>query len=124
VSDIPPEDDPRPLATVHSICATFTVMKLAQLPPVRVQTSVRQTIEAALREGESLSQFIEAAALDAARQRQAQAAFVARGRASLERVRQGARVTDVEPALAAMADRMATKLASAKAGSTRPPKKR
>jgi hypothetical protein len=58
-------------------------MKTAQLPPVRVEPSVREEIESALREGESLSEFVEASALQAARHRKAQQEFLARGRASL-----------------------------------------
>lgn len=64
-----------------------TGMKIAQLPPVRVEASVRQEIEAALREGESLSSFVETAALEAARRRKAQQEFLARGRASLTAAR-------------------------------------
>lgn len=62
-------------------------MKSSQLPPVRVQPSVREEIESVLREGESLSAFVEAAAVEAARRRVAQAAFLARGRASLARAK-------------------------------------
>ena len=62
-------------------------MKTAQLPPVRVAPAVREEIESALHEGESLSQFVEAAALQAARRRKAQQMFIERGRASLERAK-------------------------------------
>jgi hypothetical protein len=62
-------------------------MKTAQLPPVRVEPAVRDEIEAVLHEGESLSQFVEAAAVQAARRRKAQQEFVARGRASLARAK-------------------------------------
>ncbi|WP_155419711.1 YlcI/YnfO family protein [Variovorax paradoxus] len=41
-------------------------MKTAQLPPVRVEQSVRDEIESVLRQGESLSQFVENAAVQAA----------------------------------------------------------
>ena len=58
-------------------------MKTAQLPPVRVDPSVRAEIENALHEGESLSEFVEAAALQAARRRKAEQEFLARGRASM-----------------------------------------
>ena len=58
-------------------------MKTAQLPPVRVEPTVREEIESVLLEGESLSQFVETAAVQAARRRKAQQAFLARGRASL-----------------------------------------
>jgi hypothetical protein len=62
-------------------------MKTAQLPPVRVEPSVREEIESALREGETLSEFVEAAALQAARVRRAQDAFLARGRASIAKAK-------------------------------------
>lgn len=58
-------------------------MKTAQLPPVRVEPSVRDEIESVLREGESLSEFVATAAIQAARRRKAQQEFLARGRASL-----------------------------------------
>lgn len=59
-------------------------MKTAQLPPVRVEPTVREEIESVLLEGESLSQFVETATVLAARRRKAQQAFLARGRASLD----------------------------------------
>jgi predicted lysophospholipase L1 biosynthesis ABC-type transport system permease subunit len=58
-------------------------MKTAQLPPVRVDPSVREEIESVLLEGESLSQFVETATVQAARRRKVQQAFLTRGRASL-----------------------------------------
>ncbi|RYH33536.1 MAG: hypothetical protein EON54_20330, partial [Alcaligenaceae bacterium] len=63
-------------------------MKSAQLPPVRVTPAVRQHIESVLKTGETLSQFVEEAALQAAQRRKSQEEFVARGRASLERAQQ------------------------------------
>jgi hypothetical protein len=62
-------------------------MKTAQLPPVRVEPSVREEIEAVLHDGESLSEFVETAAVQAARRRKAQEEFLARGRASLARAK-------------------------------------
>ena len=62
-------------------------MKTAQLPPVRVEPAVRAEIENALHEGESLSEFVEAAALQAARRRKAEQEFLARGRSSLAKAR-------------------------------------
>jgi len=62
-------------------------MKTAQLPPVRVEPAVRAEIESALHEGESLSQFVEVAVLQAARRRKADQDFLARGRASLDNAR-------------------------------------
>ena len=48
---------------------------------------MRAEIENALHEGESLSQFVEAAVLQAARRRKADRDFLARGRASLDNAR-------------------------------------
>jgi acyl carrier protein phosphodiesterase len=62
-------------------------MKTAQLPPVRVEPSVREEIEAVLHDGESLSEFVETAAVQAARRRKAQEEFLARGRASLAKAK-------------------------------------
>lgn len=60
-------------------------MKTAQLPPVRVEPAIRAEIECALHEGESLSQFVESAVVQAARRRIADQEFLARGRASVAR---------------------------------------
>ena len=60
------------------------MLKTAQLPPVRVEPAVRAEIESALHDGESLSQFVESAVLQAARRRTADQDFLARGRASLD----------------------------------------
>ena len=48
---------------------------------------MRAEIESALHEGESLSQFVEVAVLQAARRRKADQDFLARGRASLDNAR-------------------------------------
>lgn len=85
-------------------------MKTAQLPPVRVEPSVRDEIESTLREGESLSEFVLAAALDASRRRKAQEAFLARGRASLAQARETGEFYAVEPVLNEMQDRMRAKV--------------
>ncbi|MEO5736428.1 MAG: YlcI/YnfO family protein, partial [Variovorax sp.] len=60
-------------------------MKTAQLPPVRVEPSVRAQIESVLRQGETLSQFVENAAVQAAQRRRSQQEFLERGRDSLKR---------------------------------------
>lgn len=81
-------------------------MKSAQLPPVRVEASVRQEIESALRAGESLSEFVETAALQAARRRHAQEAFLARGRASLAEASRTGEYHDADQVLAALQSRL------------------
>jgi len=81
-------------------------MKTAQLPPVRVEPSVREEIESALREGESLSEFVEASALQAARHRKAQQEFLARGRASLAAAKKTGKLFPLQGTL----DQMQTRL--------------
>jgi hypothetical protein len=81
-------------------------MKTAQLHPVRVEPAVRQEIEGALHAGESLSEFVEAAALQAARRRKAQQEFLPRGRASLA---DAMRTGEFYPATEAL-DRMRVRL--------------
>jgi hypothetical protein len=59
-------------------------MRTATFPPVRVEPETRAQVEAVLREGESLTQFIEDAVKREAAWRFEQRAFVARGQAALE----------------------------------------
>lgn len=59
-------------------------MKTATLPPLRVAPELRQAAEAVLREGESLSSFMEQSLRDEVNRRRLQAEFIARGLASRE----------------------------------------
>jgi hypothetical protein len=63
-------------------------MRSATFPPIRVEPEVRAEVEAVLREGESLTQFIEEAVVVAAAWRRVQAEFVTRGEAAIERWKQ------------------------------------
>jgi hypothetical protein len=81
-------------------------MKSAQLPPVRVEPAIRAEIESALHEGETLSQFVEAAVLQAARRRKADQEFLARGRASVAK----AKASGEFYPLGAVLDEMRTRL--------------
>jgi hypothetical protein len=60
-------------------------MRSATFPPIRVEPEVRAEVEAVLREGESLTQFIEEAVVAAASWRRVQSEFVARGEAAIDR---------------------------------------
>jgi len=60
-------------------------MRSATFPPIRVEPEVRAEVEAVLREGESLTQFIEEAVVAAAARRRAQSEFVTRGETAIER---------------------------------------
>lgn len=63
-------------------------MRSATLPPIRVEPELRADVEAVLKSGETLSQFIEEAVASAAAWRRAQAEFVARGEAAIARWKQ------------------------------------
>ncbi|MFT4242229.1 MAG: YlcI/YnfO family protein [Acidovorax sp.] len=92
-------------------------MKTAQLPPVRVPPAVRQAIESVLLEGETLSQFVEQATVQAARRRKAQLEFVERGRASLAQARATGDLHDAVEALSAMQQRLAGRMGALRQGS-------
>lgn len=102
---------------MHSNCATLARMKTAQLPPVRVELSVREEIESVLRQGETLSQFVMNAAVQAAQRRKSQQEFLARGRDSLSRAKKTGEYYSAKDALDAMQKRLdarISKLAPAK----------
>ena len=63
-------------------------MRSATFPPIRVEPEVRAEVEAVLRQGESLTQFIEEAVIAAAAWRRVQAEFVTRGESAIERWKQ------------------------------------
>ena len=88
------------------------LVKSAQLPPVRVTPAVRHQIESVLHEGETLSQFVEQAAVEAAQRRKTQQEFVARGRASLARARETGEYYAAPDALQAMQGRLDARLAA------------
>ena len=89
-------------------------MKSSQLPPVRVEPAVREEIESCLKEGESLSQFIEKAAVEASRARKFQAEFLARGRASLVRAQRTGEFYPASGVLGAMRSRLQVRMEALK----------
>jgi hypothetical protein len=91
-------------------------MKTAQLPPVRVEPSVREEIEAVLHDGESLSEFVETAAVQAARRRKSQDEFLARGRASLARAKRTGEFYAVGEVLEGMRGRLQSKMQALRTG--------
>ena len=66
-------------------------MKSATLPSLRVAPELREAAEDVLREGETLSAFLESALRAEIEQRRMQDEFVARGLASRDRARQTGR---------------------------------
>lgn len=59
-------------------------MKSAVIPQVRVEPELRAELEAVLRPGETLSQFVEASVRSAVEIRRVQTRFHERGQAALE----------------------------------------
>ena len=57
-------------------------MKTAVIPQVRVEPELRAELDAVLRQGETLSEFVEASVRSAVEFRRVQTAFLARGEAS------------------------------------------
>jgi predicted transcriptional regulator len=71
-------------------------MKSASMPSLRVDPELRQAAEAVLREGESLSSFMEQSLRDQVTRRQLQHEFVARGLASRDEARRTGEYFDAE----------------------------
>ncbi len=66
-------------------CKWVCTPKDERTKPFRSTSAIRAEVEAVLREGESLTQFIEEAVVAAAARRRVQTEFVARGEAAIER---------------------------------------
>lgn len=62
-------------------------MKTATLPSLRVEPKLRKAAESVLREGESLSSFMEQSLRDEVNRRRMQAEFIARGLAAREQAK-------------------------------------
>jgi hypothetical protein len=86
-------------------------MKTSTLPSLRVAPELREAAEAVLREGETLSGFIEASLRAQIDQRRMQAEFVARGLAALDRAERTGRTVPAH----AVVDRLERRLAKTKA---------
>ena len=67
------------------VCNTLAGMKTAILPQVRVEPQLRADLEAVLREGETLSDFLESTVRQAVDYRRMQAEFDARADAAWSR---------------------------------------
>ena len=77
----------------------------ATLPPIRVAPETKASVEAVLREGETLTQFIESAVRREAEFRAEQGAAVARAKKALRRADKGVGLMTAEDFVAGMAQR-------------------
>jgi predicted transcriptional regulator len=81
-------------------------MKTAILPQVRVEPQLRADLEAVLREGETLSEFLEATVRQAVDYRRMQTEFDARADAAWSRFQQTGSGVPVEEVVAEMRTRL------------------
>lgn len=81
-------------------------MKSANLPPLRVEPELRRDAERLLREGETLSSFVEEAVRQAVQRRAAQEAFVVRGLDSGARARETGQYVSAATVLAKLEKRL------------------
>lgn len=77
----------------------------ATLPPIRVAPETKASVEAVLREGESMTQFIENAVCREAQFRAEQNAAMARAKKALRRADRGEGLITAEDFLAGMTQR-------------------
>lgn len=85
-------------------------MKSASLPSLRVEPALRKAAEQVLREGETLSSFIESSIKKGIEQRNSQNEFIVRGLASRDRARETGRYEDAPSVI----DELSAMLAEAK----------
>jgi hypothetical protein len=81
-------------------------MKTATIPAVRVESALRAELESLLREGETLSQFVEQSVRTAVLQRRDQEEFVARGLSALAAARESGDYVDADIAIAGLQRRL------------------
>lgn len=84
-------------------------MKTAILPQVRVEPQLRADLESVLREGETLSDFLEATVRSAVEHRQVEAEFAARADAAWARFQATGKAVPVEEVIAKMSDKLAAR---------------
>jgi len=94
-----------PIADVYQLLYTTSMSRSATLPPIRVAPETKASLEAVLREGESLTQFIESAVRSEAEFRAEQNAAVLRAKKALRSADKGVGLMTSEALLAGMDQR-------------------
>lgn len=77
-------------------------MKTATIPSVRVEADFRAEVEAALREGETLSEFVEASVRAGVERRRLQEEFIARGLRARDAARRNDEYVDADVVVAGL----------------------
>lgn len=96
------------LATVYQLLYSLAMSRTATLPPIRVAPETKASLEAVLREGESLTQFIENAVRREAEFRAEQNAAIARAKKALRAAEKGVGLVTADDFLAGMEQRAKT----------------
>ena len=94
-------------AAVYQMLYTRPMSRSATLPPIRVAPETKASLEAVLREGESLTQFIENAVCREAEFRAEQNAAIARAKKALRAAERGVGLLSAEDFMAGMEQRAA-----------------
>jgi hypothetical protein len=89
-------------------------MKTATIPAVRVEPEFREEVERLLTDGESLSEFVEAAVRASVRIRAQQSEFVARGLRSLASAKSSGEYLDASTVTARLERKLEAARAAAK----------
>ena len=89
-------------------------MKTASLPSLRVDPRLRQAAEDVLREGESLSSFVEESVRANVERRQSQRDFIERGLASRDKAAASGTYLDAADVIAGLEKRLAARRAGGK----------
>ncbi len=94
-------------------------MKTAILPQVRVEPELRAQLESVLREGETLSGFVERTVRSAVEYRRVQAEFHARGEAAWQDYRRSGVSHPADEVIAELRDKLEARRKSLQAASRR-----
>ena len=84
----------------------INLMKTATIPAIRVEPDLRDEVKQVLRDGESLSAFVEASVRDNVRRRKDHAAFLERGIASLEAAKRSGQCVSAATVVRKLEDRL------------------
>lgn len=95
----------RSLGVVYKMLYSTPMRRTATLPPIRIAPETKASLEAVLRDGESLTQFIENAVCKEAEYRAEQSAAVARAKKALRLADKGMGLLTSEDLLAGMRQR-------------------
>jgi predicted transcriptional regulator len=91
-----------------------SVMKTASMPSLRVDPELRQDAESVLRDGETLSSFMEQALRSSIQSRRVQKEFIARGLTSRDEAKRTGEYFSAEDVLVEMQDMLSQAQAKAR----------